>query len=222
MVLAGALKPLIDMAKSGDAYCETEAVAALANLAMGEDNQKQFMKEGGMAAIEVMTLSKNPRVQHNAKRLISRLKAGEDENGGAVRGADGDAAEGAGAKEGSDGLHGRRLKVTFGLFRSLSEITQSPPKRSHDPPTYRTRLCHRPRRGFITPRPSRDSLFLRLPRLFLSVARGTYKVRLLFNLYTKHGVSRIAHTNIIINSLVSWCFPRTAGGTTLRTPRTPP
>ena len=74
MVLAGALKPLIDMAKSGDAYCETEAVAALANLAMGEDNQKQFMKEGGMAAIEVMTLSKNPRVQHNAKRLISRLR----------------------------------------------------------------------------------------------------------------------------------------------------
>ena len=51
-----------------------EAVAALANLAMGEDNQKQFMKEGGMAAIEVMTLSKNPRVQHNAKRLISRLR----------------------------------------------------------------------------------------------------------------------------------------------------
>ena len=46
MVLAGALKPLIDMAKSGDAYCETEAVAALANLAMGDDNQKQFMKEG--------------------------------------------------------------------------------------------------------------------------------------------------------------------------------
>ena len=74
MVLADALKPLIDMAKSGDAYCETEAVAALANLAMGEDNQKQFMKEGGMAAIEVMTLSKNPRVQHNAKRLISRLR----------------------------------------------------------------------------------------------------------------------------------------------------
>ena len=27
-----------------------------------------------MAAIEVMTLSKNPRVQHNAKRLISRLR----------------------------------------------------------------------------------------------------------------------------------------------------
>ena len=74
MVLAGALKPLIDMAKSGDAYCETEAVAALANLAMGEDNQKQFMKEGGLAAIEVMTLSKNPRVKHFSTKLVSRMR----------------------------------------------------------------------------------------------------------------------------------------------------
>ena len=47
MVLAGAFRPLIDMAKSGDAYCESEAVTALANLALSEDNQKQFQKEGG-------------------------------------------------------------------------------------------------------------------------------------------------------------------------------
>ena len=36
MVLGGALKPLLEMAKSGDATCENEAVNALANLALSE------------------------------------------------------------------------------------------------------------------------------------------------------------------------------------------
>lgn len=62
------------MAKNGDATCESEAVIALANLALSEDNQKQFMKEGGMAAIEVMTVSRNPRVQHMAKKLVTRMR----------------------------------------------------------------------------------------------------------------------------------------------------
>jgi len=74
MVLGGALKPLLEMAKSGDATCETEAVTALGNLALSQDNQTQFIKEGGMAAIEVMTLSRNPRVQHMAKKLLTRMR----------------------------------------------------------------------------------------------------------------------------------------------------
>jgi hypothetical protein len=74
MVLTGALKPLIDMAKSGDAYCENEACTALNAMSLSEDNQKQFMKEGGLAAIEVMTLSKNPRVKHFSTKLVSRMR----------------------------------------------------------------------------------------------------------------------------------------------------
>ena len=76
MVLGGALKPLLEMAKSGDATCETEAVTALGNLALSQDNQTQFIKEGGMAAIEVMTLSRNPRVQH----MVGAVCCGAEDN----------------------------------------------------------------------------------------------------------------------------------------------
>lgn len=78
MVLGGALKPLLEMAKSGDATCENESLMALANLALSEDNQKQFMKEGGMAVIEVMTLSRNPRVQHMVRGRAEGVEGADE------------------------------------------------------------------------------------------------------------------------------------------------
>ena len=61
-----------------------------------------------MAAIEVMTLSKNPRVQHNAKRLIARLRLAKMRT--AARFAAQMAAQRRSCNErGSHGIHGRRL-----------------------------------------------------------------------------------------------------------------
>jgi len=74
MVDFGAFTPLIALAKSGDKYCEDEAVTALANLALTEDNQAEFQKEGGMEAMEVMALSRNPKVVKIAKRLTMRVR----------------------------------------------------------------------------------------------------------------------------------------------------
>jgi hypothetical protein len=74
MVDFGVFPPLIALAKSGDKYCEDEAVTALANLALTEDNQAEFQKEGGMEAMEVMALSRNPKVVKIAKRLTMRVR----------------------------------------------------------------------------------------------------------------------------------------------------
>jgi hypothetical protein len=74
MVEFGAFTPLIALAKSGDKYCEDEAVTALANLALTEENQAEFQKEGGMEAMEMMALSRNPKVVKIAKRLTMRVR----------------------------------------------------------------------------------------------------------------------------------------------------
>jgi len=74
MVDFGAFTPLIALAKSGDRYCEDEAVTALANLALTEENQSEFQKEGGMEAMEIMALSRNPKVVKIAKRLTMRVR----------------------------------------------------------------------------------------------------------------------------------------------------
>ena len=74
MVEFGAFGPLIDMAKSGDKWCENEAVTALSNLALAEGNQSAFQNEGGMEAMEVMSLSRNPNVQKLAKKLTMRVR----------------------------------------------------------------------------------------------------------------------------------------------------
>jgi len=74
MVDFGAFTPLIALAKSGDKYCEDEAVTALANLALTEENQSEFQKEGGMEAMEIMALSRNPKVVKIAKRLTMRVR----------------------------------------------------------------------------------------------------------------------------------------------------
>ena len=60
--------------KSGDKYCEDEAVTALANLALTEENQAEFQNEGGMEAMEMMALSRNPKVVKIAKRLTMRVR----------------------------------------------------------------------------------------------------------------------------------------------------
>jgi hypothetical protein len=74
LVEHGVFKPLIAMAKSGDRYCENEAVTALSNLSLTEENQKQFQEAEGLEAMEMMTLSHNPKVQKIAKRLTARLR----------------------------------------------------------------------------------------------------------------------------------------------------
>ena len=74
MVEFGVFAPLIALAKSGDKYCEDEAVTALANLALTEENQAEFQKEGGMEAMEMMALSRNPKVVKIAKRLTMRVR----------------------------------------------------------------------------------------------------------------------------------------------------
>ena len=74
MVEFGAFTPLIALAKSGDKYCEDEAVTALAEPALTEENQAEFQKEGGMEAMEMMALSRNPKVVKIAKRLTMRVR----------------------------------------------------------------------------------------------------------------------------------------------------
>ena len=74
MCMAGVIKPLLDMARSGDRFQENDAIQALSNLAISEENQKQLLKEGGQHALKYLELSTNPTVVKLSKKLQTRMR----------------------------------------------------------------------------------------------------------------------------------------------------
>ena len=74
MVEFGVFEPLLALLKSGDKHCEEDSVTALANLTLAEENQSEFLNEGGMEIMEMMALSRNPKVVKVAKRLTRRMR----------------------------------------------------------------------------------------------------------------------------------------------------
>ena len=62
------------MARSGDRFQENDAIKALSNLAISEENQKQLLKEGGQHALKYLELSTNPNVVKLSKKLQTRMR----------------------------------------------------------------------------------------------------------------------------------------------------
>lgn len=60
LCMVGVIKPLLDMACSGNCYQENDAIKAISNLAIAEENQQQLIKEGGQHALKYLELSSNP------------------------------------------------------------------------------------------------------------------------------------------------------------------
>jgi len=77
LVFAGALRPLMAMARSGEPLQERCAVGALATLAINEENQKPMLTEGVMGVINYLSASSDASVRHHAAKLLKRIRLGQ-------------------------------------------------------------------------------------------------------------------------------------------------
>jgi len=70
----GALKWIIQLARTGDVRSETAAITALSNLLLSPENQSIMIAEDGTKVVDYLQNSRNPRVAHLAKQLLKRLR----------------------------------------------------------------------------------------------------------------------------------------------------
>lgn len=70
----GALKWIIQLARTGDVRSETAAITALSNLMLSPGNQSIMIVEDGTKVVDYLQNSRNPRVAHLAKQLLKRLR----------------------------------------------------------------------------------------------------------------------------------------------------
>ena len=74
LALSGAIRPLLDMARSGDRLAESDAILAINNMAITEANQNQIMQEGGKGALAYLKVHQNLGVAKMAENVIKRVR----------------------------------------------------------------------------------------------------------------------------------------------------